>query len=212
MLNTLRGDSILIFKGFKFGMILQLAIGPICLFVLNTALSQGFLQAQMAVLGTVVTDGTEIILAILGLGIILNNSLTTKKLIKVFGVCILLIFGLSSILSSFDIAILPLINIPIIGNNPFIQAILLALSNPLTIVFWAGIFSAKITQENMKGNDLYFFALGCVLATLFFLTVVAWLGSMFSTSIPEIIIKLTNGLVGVLMLCFAYKNAKIDIK
>ncbi len=63
----------------------------------------------------------------------------------------------------------------------------------------------------MSGSDLYFFALGCALATLFFLTLLAVLGSVFNTAIPEIAMKVLNFCVGIFMLLFAYKNSKIDI-
>ncbi len=202
----------MLYKGFTFGMILQLAIGPICMFVLNTALQQGFFAAELAVLGTVVTDGTEILLAILGVGLVLEKSIKAKKIMKLFGVCVLVVYGISSILSVVDFSILPTISIPFVSENPFIQAILLALSNPLTIVFWASIFSTKIIEENMQKNDLHFFAFGCLMSTLFFLSVVAFVGSFFATTIPPMCIKLANGFVGVFMLVFAYKNAKIDVE
>lgn len=32
-------------KGFKFGMLLQLAIGPICLFIFQTSITKGFFVA-----------------------------------------------------------------------------------------------------------------------------------------------------------------------
>ncbi len=81
-------------KGFKFGMILQLAIGPISLFVIRTALSEGFWPAQMAALGTVVTDGAEIILAIIGVGLILEKNRFAKTALKYFGIAVLLIYGI----------------------------------------------------------------------------------------------------------------------
>ncbi len=201
----------MIFKGFKFGMILQLAIGPICIFVLNTALTQGIIPAEMAVLGTVVTDGTEILLAILGVGFIIDKSLMAKKIMKIFGVFVLAIYGISSIVSVFNFSLLPSISIPFVSSNPFMQAILLALSNPLTVVFWASIFSTKIIEENMIKLDLNFFALGCLLSTFIFLTFISIIGSLFGTTISPIFIKITNAVVGVFMLFFAYKNSKIKL-
>ncbi|WP_321063601.1 hypothetical protein [Terrisporobacter sp.] len=36
-----------IFRGFKFGMILQIAIGPICIFIFQTACKYGFFMGEM---------------------------------------------------------------------------------------------------------------------------------------------------------------------
>lgn len=63
----------MLFRGFCFGMLLQLAIGPVCLFVFGTAVEEGFAPAVAAVLGTALTDGGEIVLAILGVRTVLEK-------------------------------------------------------------------------------------------------------------------------------------------
>lgn len=45
-----------IFRGFKFGMILQIAIGPICIFIFQTACKYGFFMGEMGVLDVVLVD------------------------------------------------------------------------------------------------------------------------------------------------------------
>lgn len=64
----------MIIKGFRFGMILQLAVGPVCLFIFQTAVSSGALIAFLGVAGVSVVDAAFIIAAIFGLGAILNKK------------------------------------------------------------------------------------------------------------------------------------------
>ena len=45
-----------IFRGFKFGMILQIAIGPICIFIFKTACKYGLFMGEMGVLDAVLVD------------------------------------------------------------------------------------------------------------------------------------------------------------
>ena len=45
-----------IFRGFKFGMILQIAIGPICIFIFQTACKYGFFMGEMGLLDAVLVD------------------------------------------------------------------------------------------------------------------------------------------------------------
>lgn len=45
-----------IFRGFKFVMILQIAIGPICIFIFQTACKYGFFMGEMGVLDAVLVD------------------------------------------------------------------------------------------------------------------------------------------------------------
>ena len=179
----------MLFRGLCFGMLLQLAIGPVCLFVFGTAVDQGFTAAFAAVLGTALTDGSEIVLAILGMR------------------AVLAFFGISSILGSFDINLLPSFTSGgVLQANAFVKAVLLALSNPLTVVFWAGIFASKIQTEGMKGRDLWWFGGGCVLATLTFLTGVAWLGAFAGAKVPALVVKGLNLVVGAALLLFAIRT------
>ena len=204
----------MIWKGFRFGMILQLAIGPMCLFVFQTSIAHGFLAGEMGVLGTAIVDSTEIILAIIGVGIILERSQKAELFLKIFGVSILILYGIVSVLGAFHISILPSFQFHFLdsSSNTLVQAIFLALSDPLTIVFWAGIFSAKISEEHMRKADLRLFACGCVLATLFFLSLISLAGSVTKQVIPTIIIDVLNFCVGVLMFFFAYRNLKTPLK
>lgn len=198
---------LMIQKGFKFGMILQLAIGPMCLFVFQTSLAHNFFYGELAVIGTAIVDSLEIILAIIGIGALLERSERAKWFLKIFGIVILILYGCVSILGAFDISLLPSLDLTSIHSSHIvIQAILLALSDPLTIVFWAGIFSAKISEEHFSQNDLQHFAFGCVLATLSFLSLISLAGSLIEYMIPTLIIKILNIMVGLLMFYFAYKN------
>lgn len=40
----------MIIKGFRFGMILQFAIGPMCIFIFQTGIAHGFWRAVCAIL------------------------------------------------------------------------------------------------------------------------------------------------------------------
>ena len=200
----------MIFKGFRFGMILQLAIGPMCIFIFQTSIKYGFLQAEQGVIGTAIVDSLEILLAILGVGMILEKSKKAEFTLKIFGVMILVLYGLNSILSAFDISLFGTTQQAVTydAGNTLIQAIILTLSDPLSIVFWAGIFSAKITEERFDRKSLRLFAAGCVTATLFFLTFIAGVGSLTGQVIPESLIRLLNFAVGIFMFYFAYRNVR----
>ena len=64
----------MIFKGFKFGMLLQLAIGPVCLFVFNVGGNKGLIGAEIGVLGVAVADAIYIMLAISGIASFIDRK------------------------------------------------------------------------------------------------------------------------------------------
>ena len=196
----------MIIKGFRFGMILQLAIGPVCLFIFQTGAQAGFWAAFSGVLGTVLVDGSEIVLAILGVGALLQKSQNARKILQYGGAAVLILFGLSNILGAFGVNLLPGLALGH-SDHMFWQTVLLALSNPLTVLFWAGVFAAKIAEEEMTGRDLNGFGLGCALATLVFLTLISAVGAFSAVVLPRALIRGLNVAVGCVMIGFGVKNA-----
>jgi len=196
----------MIFRGFKFGMLLQFAVGPICIFIFQTASLRGFYAAAAGVFGVSIIDGLYILAAILGIASIIERK-KIKISLKIFGVIVLFVFGISTILSVFNIVFLPSLSIQNIphASNEFFRAIILTISNPLTIIFWAGVFSAKIAEENMKRKDIYAFGFGALLSTMFFLTLIALAGSITKTFFTPFLIQILNLAVGFLLIYFSIR-------
>ena len=196
----------MLFKGFKFGMLLQFAIGPVCIFIFQMSSLKGFYIAETGVLGVALMDGLFIIVAILGIASIIDRK-NVKVVLKIFGAAILFIFGFSTVLSQFNISFLPNLSMQNIAssNNVFIRAMLLTISNPLTIIFWAGVFSSKVAEENMKRKDIYSFGFGALLSTVFFLTLIALVGSFAKKFLPASVIQFLNIAVGFLLIYFGIK-------
>lgn len=196
----------MIWKGFKFGMLLQLAIGPVCIYIFQIASLKGFYTAETGVLGVALIDGLFITVAILGIASIINRK-NIKLGLKSFGAVILFIFGLSIVLNQFNINFLPNLSIQNITNSKdvFSRVILLTSSNPLTIIFWAGVFSAKIAEENMKRKDMYSFGGGALLSTIFFLTLIALVGNFAKVFLSTNLIQLLNIIVGFLLIYFSIR-------
>ncbi|MCH5138795.1 LysE family transporter [Clostridiaceae bacterium UIB06] len=196
----------MVFKGFRFGMLLQFAIGPVCIFIFQIASLKGFYIGEKGVLGVALMDGIFISIAIFGLATIIDKK-NIKVCLKVFGAVILFVFGLSTVLSQFDINFLPTLGIQNIFNSSsiFIHSIILTGSNPLTIIFWAGVFSTKLTEENMKRKEIYLFGFGAILSTIFFLSLIALVGSFAKIFFSTCVIQILNILVGFLLIYFSIR-------
>ena len=196
----------MIYSGFKFGMILQLAVGPMCLMVFNTSTTYGFLVGLSLVLAISLIDGLYIILSGLGIAAIINKE-KIKSTIKALGCIVLVLFGVNTITGAFNIMLLP--DIKLFANatnqNIFIQGLLLTASNPLTIIFWGGVFSTQVAEYGYQKKQLVFFGFGCILSTLFFLSIVSFCGSILSGFLPQIIIKILNVMVGTILIFFGIK-------
>ena len=126
---------------------------------------------------------------------------------KFFGAIVLIIFGVNNILGTFNISLIPSLNLDgnQSSNNIFLTTLILTLSSPLTIVFWAGVFSTKIVEEEMTKKEIYIFGAGAVLSTLFFLSFISLLGKITNSFISDTAIKGLNIIVGIVLIYFAIK-------
>ncbi len=192
------------FDGLRFGMLLQLAFGPMCLMVFNTAKNVNFIVAMSLVLAIALVDAFYILLAALGVNKLLDNK-KTKTTFKIIGSLVLILFGLNIILSVFDINIIPGLNLKPSSTNIFVQGLILTLSNPITIVFWGSVLTTKIIDDGLKKNELIIFSVGLVSSTLFFLSFIAFLGTVLSSFIPEAVSRVLNIIVGLLIVIFGLK-------
>lgn len=199
----------MLLQGLKFGLLLQIAVGPVCLMVFNTASSQGWLVGIIMALAVTIVDALYIALAALGISSMLAKD-HIKNTVKICGCIILILFGVNSILGSMQVSILP--NISLFSSNStqsaFMQGLLLTLSNPLTIVFWGGVFSAQIVEKNLNRKELLYFAIGCICSTISFLSFISILGSVVHEFISTESIKLLNIAIGLLLIYFGIRLVK----
>ena len=196
----------MIIKGFRFGMLLQLAVGPMCLMVLNTSATEGLLQGLLLVMAITLIDGLYIALSGFGVAALLNHK-RIKLVIKLFGCVVLVLFGLSTITSALGKELLPSLTLFYSDGvrNIFLKGLLMTASNPLTIIFWSGVFSSQVIQHGLMKQQLIWFGFGCVLSTLTFLSLVAVLGKIVGSFLPLGIITGMNVVVGGLLILFGIR-------
>lgn len=205
----------MLMKGFKFGMLLQLTVGPVCLFIFQSALAQGFYTAETGVLGVFLVDGLYILAALLGIASIIDKR-NVQSVLKIFSSLVLFIFGTNMILSQLDVHIWPVLSFEenFNSNSVFFRTFFLTVSNPLTILFWAGVLGSKIAEDNLQRKELYIFGLGALFSTLVFLTLVALIGSFAKLIVNQLLIQILNLFVGILLILFSLKlfikNKKLD--
>lgn len=72
-------DLALLWERLRFGMLLQFAVGPVCLMVLNTSLSAGFLPTLSFIAAVALVDAFYIALSSFGATAILNRPTVKRK-------------------------------------------------------------------------------------------------------------------------------------
>lgn len=196
----------MILKGFKFGMLLQLAIGPMCLMVFHTSAAHGLFMGLSLVLAITLIDLTYIVLSGLGVAAVINRN-KVKFAIKIFGSMVLILFGVNTIAGAFDFTLLPNITLlsDVSGKNIFLRGLLLTASNPFTIIFWSDVFSTQVIENNYNKMQLFYFGMGCILSTLFFLSLIAILGTLSNGLLTDKIIQILNVCIGSMLIYYGIR-------
>lgn len=193
-------------KGFLLGMTLQLSIGPVCLFLLKVSVTRGFSEAFAGVLAAAAGDLFYVALALFTSLKLLRRE-KSRKIFQRAGSLALFLFALETGLGAFQKSLfffLPSFFV-LSEVSIFFSVLILTLSSPLTALFWAGIFSAKIMEENFSKPELLVFSAGALSATLIFLSAVIGAGHGAQGFFSAAVIQVLNLLVAIFLAFFAIK-------
>ncbi len=190
-------------EGLGFGLILQISVGPVCLAVLHKGLTQGFGHAFAMMWGAALVDALYIVLSVFGVSALLQIG-PARVAVGLAGALLLLYFGLRYLRAPAATA-----QAEHRDESPFqsfVYGVGLTLTNPLTILFWAGVLGAMMSTHTFnQAGGVFFFSAGCVTATLLFLTGVALAGHLLERVLNERLALWLNRGVGLFLIGFAVK-------
>jgi threonine/homoserine/homoserine lactone efflux protein len=133
------------------GLSLAAPIGPVNLEIIRRGLNSGFRQAFLTGAGAMCADATYLTLIFFGLTSFLNISLT-KIVLGIAGSFVLIYLGLVSAKEFFHKAALENQSRRVYQNS-FVTGYVLAISSPMTIIWWTGVFGALLmSQTGMQTN------------------------------------------------------------
>jgi len=150
------------------GLTLAAPIGPVNVEIIKRGLRSGFKQAFLTGAGAMCADTTYLILIFFGLTAFLNND-AMKIVLGIAGSFILVYLGAVSVKEFFKVS--PVNKNPSqrLFKSSFVAGFALAISSPMTIVWWTGVFGALLaSQAHPQANFSAFFSclsilLGCCL-------------------------------------------------
>lgn len=192
--------------GFKFGILLQLAIGPVCIYIFTLGINNGFVEGFSGVLGVTLADIFYMLLAVLGISNFIKNEKLQKRF-NILGAIIVILFGVQLVLGAFNFVFLPKFKFSGLTNS-FFNGFFLTIANPMTILFWIGVFASKVKDLQGSLKNTAVFSIGSAFSTLFFLTLIAFAGTLTNNFINENLLKLLNSLVGITLIYFGMKKLK----
>lgn len=187
-----------VLDGLKLGIALQFGgMGPICLLLFQLSSILPLRTVLGGVWAVTFVDGIYIAISVLGIMQLIKQVKEFSALYKKIVGALIAIIGFSFCLMVFspdnnnylsEYAWSP--------DNTFITLFILNLLNPVAIVCYTGVFTAKVISSKLSHKHLILFALGTLLSTPIFLSAVVIIGHLGSSFFPSYIIAGLNLIVG----------------
>ena len=175
-----------------------------CLLVFNTAADGGLAGGLTLMSAIALVDLTFIVLAGLGVGALLERN-NVRKAVKLFGSLVLVLFGANMAAEAFGIGLLPNVRLfSAVGGGLFVTGLLLTASNPLTIIFWSGVFAAQIAENGYDRSQLASSVLAAYCPQSRFFRLWQCLARRWGGP-PDSVIKILNICVGCLIVYFGVR-------
>ncbi|AOV08707.1 LysE family transporter [Sporosarcina ureilytica] len=134
-----------IFTFFFLGASLAAPIGPVKTVLLNMGIRHGFFHAWLFALGTLATDLMYMTIVYFGVGQFIDQPLV-KTILWSFGCFVLLYTGIENLLSVHKIEQNLKSGRYVRLRKSMLAGFLMALLNPLTILFWLGIYGSILAK------------------------------------------------------------------
>lgn len=187
------------------GLTLAAPIGPVNLEIIRRGLHSGFKQAFLTGAGAMCADATYLTLIFFGLISFLNIALM-KVALGLVGSFILIYLGLISAKEFFHVSAAAESKKGRLFESSFITGYVLAISSPMTIVWWTGVFGALLASQTSRQTTLSAFLsclsilLGCFI-WVFFLAVAMHGGKKI---INEKFVGFVSLVAGIFLMVFGF--------
>jgi threonine/homoserine/homoserine lactone efflux protein len=187
-------------NGLSTGLFLQLAVGPVFFYITNLTLQRTIYDGLIAVFAVSLVDYFFIALSVMGIGKFLEAS-KAKKAFGIVSSIVLIVFGfitIKGVLNSGFSSVLKIVSKNLLSS--FFSALILTITNPLTIILFTSLFTAKTIGYNYTRKNLYIFGFSVGLATIVFMSASVIFFSLVKGVIPIIVIRILNLFVGFVLI------------
>lgn len=127
------------------GVSLAAPIGPVKTVLLNKGIKSGFFHAWFFSLGSITTDIMYMSMVYFGIGQFIDSPLL-KTILWSFGCFVLLYTGIENLLSLHKIEVNSRSGKRVRLRQSILSGFLMSLLNPLTILFWLGIYGSILAK------------------------------------------------------------------
>lgn len=184
------------------GLSLAAPIGPINAAQIDKGIRNGFLHSWFVGVGAVIADGIYMLIVYIGVGQFLETEFI-KSFLWSFGSFVLLYTGVESIVEAGKIDIVEQRNKEPLYHS-FISGFLMSISNPLTILFWLGIYGSILakTASNYESSKLILYSSAIFIGLLVWDLMMAGISSSFNKYLTSGLLVFISFFSGITLIGF----------
>ncbi|MFJ8261877.1 LysE family transporter [Rummeliibacillus sp. NPDC094406] len=156
-----------LFPYFFLGVSLAAPIGPVKATLLNLGIKNGFFHAWFFSLGAIATDLMYMLLVYFGIGSFIEYPVF-KTILWSFGCFVLLYTGIENLLTMHKVKLDSNFKKMLRLRHSLLSGFLIALLNPLTILFWLGIYGSVLVggSGRLSGFEIALYSLFILLGII----------------------------------------------
>lgn len=160
------------------GVSLAAPIGPVNAAQLNTGIKNGFSHAWIFGFGALIADVIYMAMVYFGVGQFIEFPVV-KTILWSFGCFVLTYTGIETLLSLHKIELNMKIGKSIRLRRSLLAGFFMSLLNPLTILFWLGIYGSVLakTAETFSGNQIIVYSFAIIVGIILWDTFMAVISS-----------------------------------
>lgn len=184
------------------GLSLSAPIGPINAAQLDRGIKKGFWHSWLFGLGAVLADILYMVLVYLGVVHFLSTPFM-QTFLWLFGAFVLIYTGIESLINAGKVNISTKKKDESLIANLF-SGFIMSLSNPMTILFWLGIYGSVLvkTASDHGKSDLFWFSTAIIIGVLIWDLTMAGVSSIFRKLLSTRAITLISVLSGLSLIIF----------
>lgn len=192
-----------IFTYILLGVSLAAPLGPVKAMLLNTGIKNGFFHAWIFSIGALITDILYMLLIYFGVAQFIDTPFM-KTLLWSFGCFVLLYTGLENLLSlqkiKMDLNFAKYTRL----RHSLLSGILIAFLNPLTILFWLGIYGSILVKsaDNITGIQIIIFSAAILFGVMLWDFTLAFLSSRARKFLSTNFLKIVSIVSSISMIGF----------
>ncbi|OMP66362.1 LysE family transporter [Domibacillus epiphyticus] len=175
------------------GVSLAAPVGPVNAGQIDTGIKNGFFHAWIFGIGALTADAAYMAMVYLGVAQFIDSPFM-KTLLWSFGCFVLTYTGVESLITAHKIEVKVKKGKAIPLKRSFLSGFLMSLLNPLTVLFWLGIYGSVLaeTAESLTDNQLFLYSAAIIAGILCWDLLMAALSSVARRFLSSALLKMIS--------------------